>query len=73
MSQVILKAKTRGDPVKYSKVIKWTDNMSTQTKDSRKRITYFDQISRESKGRPGPATYKKEQCLIQRIPSVYYR
>ena len=74
MSQIIQHAKRYPvDSTKYSKVLKWTDSMKAGVQSDMKRITYFDELSRKSKGKPGPATYKKEKCLIPRIRSVYYR
>lgn len=52
-------------PTKYSKVITWAvpDAMNSEGILKAKRITLFDQLSRSSKGQPGPATYKKEKSI----------
>jgi len=50
-------------PTKYSKVITWAvpDPMNNTGILKAKRVTLFDQLSKSSKGLPGPATYKKEK------------
>ena len=71
MQQVVTRAKALPSSTKYSKVWKWTDTSKGKMTDTRKRVTYFDEVSRASKGTPGPATYKKEKWDKPKIKGVY--
>jgi hypothetical protein len=64
MNMVIAHSKGIPAPGKYSKQEVWAkgmDNYNSKGILRSKKVTIFSQLSMESKGRPGPATYKVEK------------
>jgi hypothetical protein len=79
MDVIVAHAKEVPDPRKYSRVVTWATPNIMHTKGflRQERITLFDELSKSSKGMPGPATYKKEKSQDKfssdRIKGCYKR
>lgn len=77
MNEIINHSKQVPDPRKYSKLKIWAPKQGINTKGifQEKKVTLFSQLSKESKGKPGPATYKTEKSkdYFHRILGTYKR
>jgi hypothetical protein len=77
MNEIIKHSKDVPDPRKYSKITIWAPKDGIRNKGiiQSKKITLFSQMSKDSKGTPGPATYKTEKSkdYFHRILGTYKR
>lgn len=77
MNKVMNHAKSIPDPRKYSKIIKWSEDSSKNNGKFNKeaKVTLFQQIAKEAKGKPGPGTYhpdkSKDKMVLMRTTGTY--
>lgn len=73
INTIVNHAKGVPDPCKYSKVIKWTNDgrLNNGKFNKQAKITLFAQMSKDSKGKPGPGAYhadkSKDKAVLERV------